>query len=97
MKYAVAILALAASVSAQTPPGCSENFSGTFEISPINATTSTKRGLLEAVGFLSHPGPFTLLTFIVASTEIRKKSSLHQHSCCYLEERYPYRPRQPTG
>ncbi|KAG7009237.1 hypothetical protein G7Y79_00003g011050 [Physcia stellaris] len=48
MKYAVAVLALAASVSAQTPPGCSENFSGTFEISPINATTSTKRGLLEA-------------------------------------------------
>lgn len=49
MKYTVALLALAASVTAQTPPGCSENFAGTFEISPVNVTGSTKRSIIEAV------------------------------------------------
>ena len=55
MKYTVALLALAASVTAQTPPGCSENFSGTFEISPVNVTGSTKRSIIEAVSRPAHP------------------------------------------
>ena len=50
MKYAVAVVALAAAVSAQTPPGCSLNFDGTFEISPANVSLSNKRAVLENVG-----------------------------------------------
>ncbi|KAL2055441.1 hypothetical protein ABVK25_004249 [Lepraria finkii] len=45
MKYTVALLALAAAVSAQTPPGCSTSFSGSFEIAPVNITGSSKRDL----------------------------------------------------
>ena len=54
MKYAVAAAALVAAVSAQTPPGCSMNFDGTFEISPANVTLSNgKRAVLEAVSHLT--------------------------------------------
>ena len=45
MKYTVALMALAAAVSAQTPPGCSGDSPGSFEISPVNVTGSSKRDL----------------------------------------------------
>ena len=59
MKYAVAVAALVAAVSAQTPPGCSTTFSGTFEISPANVTLSNgKRAVLEAVSYPINTPPF---------------------------------------
>jgi hypothetical protein len=46
MQYStVALLAFVAAASAQTPPGCSTSYSGTFEISPKNITASGKRDL----------------------------------------------------
>ncbi|KAI4235026.1 MAG: hypothetical protein L6R40_006572 [Gallowayella cf. fulva] len=43
MKYIVALAALTAAVTAQTPPGCSTNFDGTFVIKPTrtNETSSS--------------------------------------------------------
>jgi hypothetical protein len=46
MQYStVALLAFVAAASAQTPPGCSTSYPGTFEISPKNITASGKRDL----------------------------------------------------
>ncbi|KAK0510600.1 hypothetical protein JMJ35_007032 [Cladonia borealis] len=46
MQYStVALLAFVAAASAQSPPGCVSSQSGTFQISPVNITSSSKRDL----------------------------------------------------
>ncbi|KAL8710129.1 MAG: hypothetical protein Q9220_005212 [cf. Caloplaca sp. 1 TL-2023] len=62
MKYIVALAALSAAVSAQTPPGCSTNSGGTFVIQPKNITDSPTQFDKRQVKTICGSTPIVTLT-----------------------------------
>ena len=92
MQYAVLLSALAAAtmVSAQTPDGCSGDYSGTFEYNPVALSGASKRDLvpLHKVSPVSSP---TLtpaeLTFTAATND-----RLHIPTLQHAQRRRPHRP-----
>ncbi|KAL8947970.1 MAG: hypothetical protein Q9222_005799 [Ikaeria aurantiellina] len=62
MKYIVALAALSAAVSAQTPPGCSTNSGGTFVIQPKNITDSPSQYDKRQIRTICGSTPIVTLT-----------------------------------